>query len=51
MVENKKICSKCGEEKNLDRFGVDKRSSDGLLTICKQCNGVYFREYYHKKQK
>ena len=32
-----KICRTCGGEKISADFGIDNRSSDGLLTYCKEC--------------
>ncbi|MEF8699718.1 MAG: hypothetical protein V5B36_11750 [Candidatus Accumulibacter sp. UW25] len=35
---NTKICVKCKEEKSLDDFHKNSRSSDGLHSYCKECN-------------
>ena len=33
----KKICSKCGEEKDICEFGVKKNNKDGIMSYCKLC--------------
>ena len=44
-VEGKKICSKCGEEKGRDMFGMALGNKDGLCTQCKVCR-VSSNNYY-----
>lgn len=44
----KKVCSKCGKEKELDLFVVVPRYSDGHGACCKECHNAYNREVYHK---
>jgi hypothetical protein len=41
----KKVCSKCNEEKNVCEFGNSKSSKDGLLYCCKECNSERGRKY------
>jgi hypothetical protein len=36
-----KICSKCGEEKELVEFKKDRTKKDGLYSSCKDCVAVY----------
>jgi hypothetical protein len=47
-----KVCSKCKEEKKVCEFGNLKKSKDGLLNYCKQCNNKrskkYRKDYYEK---
>jgi len=47
-----KVCSKCKEEKKVCDFGNSKKSKDGLLYCCKQCNSErgkkYVKENYEK---
>lgn len=43
-----KICSKCGEEKELCEFVKDKTKKDGLRPNCKVCNRIYFRNKREK---
>jgi hypothetical protein len=45
-----KVCNRCGEEKALTEFYKDKRSKDGLTTICKKCIRVN-AERYKKSEK
>ena len=33
----KKICSKCKEEKDICEFRIDKQKKDGLYSSCKLC--------------
>lgn len=51
----KKCCSKCDSEKDLDCFSNDKKSKDGLQSWCKICKLKSLTEYYkknpHKKRK
>lgn len=42
-----KICSKCHIEKTENEFSKDKRVSDGLQSICKECNRAY-RKLFRK---
>jgi hypothetical protein len=45
-----KICSKCGESKEIDCFWMDKRKNDGLRAACitcsKECSNDASPEYY-----
>jgi hypothetical protein len=51
----KKICSKCGIEKELSEFHKDKRLQCGVGSICKKCKVIYQKSYNsnnkHKKIK
>ncbi|MFN2490814.1 MAG: hypothetical protein ABR529_13995 [Actinomycetota bacterium] len=38
-----KRCRKCGEEKPLGAFGVQRRASDGLNGTCRECVNAYHR--------
>lgn len=38
ILAQKKRCTKCGKKKSTKRFPKDKRSSDGLMSICSACN-------------
>ena len=42
----KKICSKCGTEKDATEFYKERRHSDGLQNWCKSCRAEYNRKYY-----
>lgn len=37
MTPETKVCTKCGQRKQLDKFGVNRRNKDGLDTRCKDC--------------
>ena len=41
-----KKCSKCKVSKRLDVFRLDKRSTDGRRSACKDCEADYGRKYY-----
>jgi hypothetical protein len=41
----KKICSKCKEEKEVCEFGKRKNSNDGYNQECKCCHNEYFKKY------
>ena len=39
-MENSKKCSKCGIEKNLTSFSVERRAKDGRRAKCRACREV-----------
>ena len=41
-----KICSKCGEEKDLELYPQLKTSKDGKGAWCKECKRQYAKEKY-----
>ena len=43
-----KICTCCGEEKPLDLFTYDKRSSDGRVSRCKECKKLDNKKSHEK---
>ena len=43
-----KTCTKCGESKELNEFGVDKRNKDGRRQPCKECARAANREYIQR---
>jgi len=54
-----RTCTKCKEEKTLDKFRNDKYTRDGKTTRCKECLSTYkqedircyyCREWFTKKQ-
>jgi len=49
-MEKKKCSGPCGLIKNLDEFGKNKKSPDGLNYICKECASAY-RKQHHAKNK
>ena len=40
-----KICSKCGEEKNIDLFAKGGKYADGRRSYCKKCHSSYVTGY------
>lgn len=44
----KKVCSKCKEEKEVCEFGKRKDSKDGHKQDCKHCHNEYFKKYRQK---
>jgi transposase-like protein len=46
----KKVCSKCKEEKEVCEFGKDDRYLSGLKSICKKCNRNYSKKNYQLKR-
>lgn len=40
-----KICTKCGELKNLSSFSPDKRKKDGLQSQCKNCGRLVTKKF------
>lgn len=45
MAEYKE-CSKCGQEKNIDRFSKDSSKKDGMYSSCKDCKKIVNDKYY-----
>lgn len=48
MQSNLKRCSKCKKTFDVDCFYKDKRTKDGLHSICKICCSKYRKEYYKR---
>lgn len=46
----KKICTKCGLEKEYSEFGPDNRTKDGKQASCRQCGNEYRKKYYRKNK-
>lgn len=46
-----KICSKCGEEKEISEFGKDSLQTSGLRPECKDCRRKVTQLYYQQKKK
>lgn len=44
---DKKICTKCGEEKGLDLFPIHRKAPDGRMAECKECHNKRNRLYYY----
>jgi hypothetical protein len=45
-----KLCTKCGECKDLSLFHKDKTHADGYRSFCKACVGLYMRKNYEKNK-
>ena len=43
-----KVCSKCGEEKELSEFHIKKSMKDGRNPTCKDCRKMESEKYYDK---
>lgn len=41
-----KNCYKCGINKNISEFSINKNKADKLNSECKECQKKYFKEYY-----
>lgn len=41
-----KLCKKCGQIKNINKFGIDKQKKDGKNTYCKECINKKSKEKY-----
>lgn len=46
-----KRCHKCGEEKTLDHFSTDKRTTSGKKACCKQCASDYWANHSKEKKR
>ena len=44
----KKVCSKCYEEKEVCEFGKKLTNKDGLQSRCKECRKIETKEYFNK---
>jgi len=44
-----KRCTKCGEDKELDQFSTERRSSDGVTAQCKSCKSQYNKNWRNQK--
>lgn len=44
----KKVCVKCGIEKDLDLFAKGRNYKDGRRGTCKRCHTNYVIDYYNK---
>ena len=46
-----KVCSKCNIKKELNEFGKDKKTKDGLYYCCKLCRKLESEQYYKQNKK
>jgi hypothetical protein len=47
----KKTCSKCGDEKELDDFPINRTRKDGHGSACKKCQNESTRTHYNNNKK
>lgn len=47
-IKTTKICSKCGEEKELCDMGKNSYNKDGYMNICKECRKVIYKHISDK---
>lgn len=45
-----KLCTRCKENLDFDKFSANKSTKDGLQTNCIECMRKYRREHYHKNK-
>lgn len=45
-----KNCTKCSKNKELSKFGNDKRKRDGLREACKECYNKYLKSWREKNK-
>jgi hypothetical protein len=46
----RKKCSRCNKRKTLDRFAKKATGRDGLSARCKDCQRVYWDQYYQDRE-
>jgi hypothetical protein len=44
-IMDKKVCSKCKEEKEVCEFGKDKTKKSGYKSQCKKCTNITTKKY------
>jgi hypothetical protein len=47
----KKICSKCGIEKEISCFSINRSQKDGFNHSCKECHRIYVNNHYKNNKK
>ena len=50
IVAEAKVCSKCKQEKNINKFYKKKINKDGLTYECNECHKKYYKTYYLKNK-
>jgi len=45
-----KVCTKCGEEKELTEFYKKKDGKFGVASFCKVCANAYYKQYYQENR-
>ena len=51
LVDGKKVCRGCGQEKALDYFHVNRRAGDGRHTRCKDCISKYMKSGHEMRDR
>lgn len=46
-----RICTECGDEKNLDEFARKKEGREGRANKCKACQRAYVKRHYQENKK
>jgi hypothetical protein len=46
VMEDKKLCRKCNQEKPVEEFHVYRRNKDGLFSYCKSCRKEYDKKSF-----
>jgi hypothetical protein len=49
-IEQQKQCSRCFENKIVDNFHKDKKSSDGYGRMCKLCRKLFRKNHYENNK-
>lgn len=44
-IPTEKVCSKCNQPRDINRFAIDKSKKDGRHTVCKDCKSGYDKAY------
>jgi len=50
IVDNKKVCRKCCENRSLEEFNKQKNSPDGLKSLCKYCMKTFSISFETKEE-
>lgn len=50
MMENKKVCKDCNQEKFIQDFSINKTYTSGVTNSCKKCLTKKATEYYQKNK-
>ena len=48
MIATTKVCSKCGQEKDIEEFHRDRTRKDGRQSYCKACQSAYKKKKYRE---
>ena len=45
-----KICNRCGDSQEFNKFSKKTTSKDGYASLCKKCQKDYARAYYKQNK-